>query len=96
MSNVVGTLLERSKQVNHLSRSIAETKEKLVKRGGKNVGLVLAGRKRRFNEIANKKDTSRKISNVQMHSRFEQERRKIGNVTVETAMKLRGKLDSLR
>jgi hypothetical protein len=90
LSNVVGNLLERSKQLNHLSQSITHTKEKLVKKGGKNISFVLAGRKRRFNEMANQ------VGNNQMHARFQHERRKIGNVTVETAMQLRAKLDSLR
>ena len=90
LSNVVGNLLERSKQLNHLSQSITHTKEKLVKKGGKNVSFVLAGRKRRFNEMANQ------LGNNQMHARFQHERRKMGNVTVETAIQLRAKLDSLR
>ena len=65
-----------------------------MKKGGKNVSLVLAGRKRRFNEMTNQNNNVK--STAQMHTRFEHERRKIGNVTVETAMQLRGKLDSLR
>ena len=47
LSNIVGALLERSKQLNNLSKSISQTKEKLVKKGGKNI-VVLAGRKRRL------------------------------------------------
>ena len=94
LSDIVGALLERGKQLNNLSKSISQTKEKLVKKGGKNVSLVLAGRKRRFNEMTNQNNNVK--STAQMHTRFEHERRKIGNVTVETAMQLRGKLDSLR
>ena len=95
LSNVVGNLLEQSKQLNSLSRSISQTRNQLVRKGGKNVSLVLAGRKRRLHEMTNEIGNKR-ASHVEMHTRFEVERRKFGNVTVESAMKLKGKLDSMR